>query len=102
MDFEDYDKTTREKLVCKLNMALEGGRLFDQFATAYGKRFKSKISACVHKFISFNITRDHDPRTLTLYCGSSTSRRWLTAFCRTKRCANRLLPLLGSPTKPSK
>eukprot|EP00965_Chrysotila_dentata_P089615 2958817-Pleurochrysis_carterae.AAC.1 len=24
--FEEYDKTTREKLVCKLKMALEGGR----------------------------------------------------------------------------
>eukprot|EP00965_Chrysotila_dentata_P066323 2195837-Pleurochrysis_carterae.AAC.1 len=25
-DFEKYDKTIREKLVCKLKMALEGGR----------------------------------------------------------------------------
>ncbi|NJR41756.1 MAG: hypothetical protein HC767_02915, partial [Akkermansiaceae bacterium] len=121
--FEEYDKTTREKLVCKLKMALEGGRqsghlwqqantdflksygftqfwgepciftlkrdgsfllvivwiddlaiayankdenLFDQFATAYGKRFKSKISACVDKFIGLKITRNRDARTLTL------------------------------------
>eukprot|EP00965_Chrysotila_dentata_P022547 746582-Pleurochrysis_carterae.AAC.1 len=102
--FEEYDKTTRQKLVCKLKLALKGGRqsghlwqqastdflksygftefwgdpciftlkpegsfllvfvgiddfaiayankdesLLDQFATAYGKHFKSKISACV-------------------------------------------------------
>eukprot|EP00965_Chrysotila_dentata_P059810 1983896-Pleurochrysis_carterae.AAC.1 len=104
--FEEYDKTTREKLVYTLKMALGGGRqsghlwqqastdflkkygfmqflgepcvftlkrdrsflldvivwiddqlaiayankdenLFDQFATAYSKRFNSKISACV-------------------------------------------------------
>eukprot|EP00965_Chrysotila_dentata_P012968 428253-Pleurochrysis_carterae.AAC.1 len=30
--------------------------LFDQFATAYGERFKSKVSACVDKFIDLKIT----------------------------------------------
>eukprot|EP00965_Chrysotila_dentata_P147500 4869309-Pleurochrysis_carterae.AAC.1 len=96
--FEEYGKTTREKLVCNLKMALEGGHqsghnlkrdglfflvivwiddlaiayankdknLFNQFATAYGKRFKSRISACVDKLIGLKITRNRDARMLTL------------------------------------
>eukprot|EP00965_Chrysotila_dentata_P188287 6172647-Pleurochrysis_carterae.AAC.1 len=39
---------------------------FDQFAAAYGKRFESKISACVDKFIGLKITRDRKARSLTL------------------------------------
>eukprot|EP00965_Chrysotila_dentata_P005061 165688-Pleurochrysis_carterae.AAC.1 len=121
--FEQYDKTTREKLVYRLKMAFEGGRqsghlweqantdflksygftqfwgepciltlkrdglflliiiwiddlaiayankdenLFDQLATAYGKRVKSKISDCVDKFIGLKITRNRDARMLSL------------------------------------
>eukprot|EP00965_Chrysotila_dentata_P175066 5778878-Pleurochrysis_carterae.AAC.2 len=120
--FEEYDKTIREKLVCRLKMPLEvdaraeglwkqatteflksynvtqfpgepciftlkrdsfllvivwiddlaiayankDGPLFDHFATAYAKRFRSKISACVDKFIGLKTTRDRDARTLTL------------------------------------
>eukprot|EP00965_Chrysotila_dentata_P032022 1067824-Pleurochrysis_carterae.AAC.2 len=40
--------------------------LFNQFAKAFGERFKSKTSACVDKFISLKITRDRNARTLTL------------------------------------
>eukprot|EP00965_Chrysotila_dentata_P084232 2781463-Pleurochrysis_carterae.AAC.1 len=40
--------------------------LFDQFETAYGKRFKRKIFACVDKFIGLKITRNRNARTLTL------------------------------------
>eukprot|EP00965_Chrysotila_dentata_P250137 6209270-Pleurochrysis_carterae.AAC.2 len=42
--------------------------LFDQFATAYSKRFRSNISACVDKFIGLKGTRDRDvtdARTVT-------------------------------------
>eukprot|EP00965_Chrysotila_dentata_P224898 6194460-Pleurochrysis_carterae.AAC.2 len=40
--------------------------IFDQFAAAYGKHFKSKISACVNQFIGLKITHNYNARTFTL------------------------------------
>eukprot|EP00965_Chrysotila_dentata_P254181 6211789-Pleurochrysis_carterae.AAC.2 len=39
---------------------------FDEFATAYGKRFKSKVTARVDKFITLKTTRNRNARALML------------------------------------
>eukprot|EP00965_Chrysotila_dentata_P066632 2206321-Pleurochrysis_carterae.AAC.4 len=112
---EEYDKTTREKFMCKLKMALNsnvdakadilGNRLSLRASKAMASRnsgsncFKSEFSDEVDKFIGLKVTRDRNARTVTLSQGLYI-KKMADRFLPNKsgRCAIPLLCLYASPT----